>query len=420
MSFKLNWIEIANDEEITNFLLKFLNDKLCKIKLPQFISDLSFTKISLGEYPPELIIRHIDDPFDDFYEDPNFDESINNSYTNLENNNFCSFINDLKLKKNINFFENESLNQSFLDDDLLNNYIYIKKKKKDLDYLLLKDIDEKIKKKKDLSKQKKIDINDIDYDFKSDLSSFNDSLIIDESINLKKNEKPSQKLYFKSSSSFKNDNNILNYIKDIDMFKHNFNNVVGLGNLNDLMLNDFLSISKSSFNPSRQCSIRKIKKDDNDIQATIELKYDGDLFIEVSVKILLNYPSDRFVSLPIKLKIFDIKIHSLVILAYINKHYYISFLCDIEDSPFENQENEIKKNEKKSFENIMKDSTSADLKERINIIKSVRIESEIGETEKNILRNVKMIEVFLIKEIRNLLRNEVAWPEWICLDFNKS
>ena len=57
-------------------------------------------------------------------------------------------------------------------------------------------------------------------------------------------------------------------------------------------------------------------------------------------------------------------------------------------------------------------------KERIDIVKKIKIESEIGEVENNILRNVGKVEKFLVEQLRNILRDEIAWPSWICIDMN--
>ena len=34
------------------------------------------------------------------------------------------------------------------------------------------------------------------------------------------------------------------------------------------------------------------------------------------------------------------------------------------------------------------------------------------------LRNVGKVEKFLVDRLRALLRDEIAWPSWICLDLS--
>lgn len=47
-------------------------------------------------------------------------------------------------------------------------------------------------------------------------------------------------------------------------------------------------------------------------------------------------------------------------------------------------------------------------KERIDIIRKIKIESEIGEVENNVLRNVGKVEKFLMEQLRGILRDEIA------------
>ena len=48
-----------------------MDQQFKNISLPSFISNLAVTDFNLGEIPPEVTIRHIGDPFEEFYEDEN-------------------------------------------------------------------------------------------------------------------------------------------------------------------------------------------------------------------------------------------------------------------------------------------------------------------------------------------------------------
>lgn len=69
MSFEINWEQLISDNIINDSIQEFLDYQFQNISLPLYINDLSVTNFSLGDQPPEVIVRHIGDPFDDFYEE---------------------------------------------------------------------------------------------------------------------------------------------------------------------------------------------------------------------------------------------------------------------------------------------------------------------------------------------------------------
>lgn len=74
MSFDINWSELVSDESLNESIKEFLDNQFQSISLPSFIDNLSVSDFSLGNSPPEITIRHIGDPFDDFYEDEGDDD----------------------------------------------------------------------------------------------------------------------------------------------------------------------------------------------------------------------------------------------------------------------------------------------------------------------------------------------------------
>lgn len=166
-------------------------------------------------------------------------------------------------------------------------------------------------------------------------------------------------------------------------------------------------LSRERFTLSKPAKDRDV----NDIQFIIEFDYQGDLFIDINVKLLVNYPSANFISLPINLRITDVRIHLIAVLAYLKQLVFFSFLCDINDSITE------------YFDSLTGatpvNPTFDGGRDRIDIIKKIKIELEIGEVENNVLRNVGKVERFLTDRLRGLLRDEIAWPSWICFDMNE-
>jgi len=135
--------------------------------------------------------------------------------------------------------------------------------------------------------------------------------------------------------------------------------------------------------------------DDFDVQSYIELKYAGDMQLAITATLLVNYPTPGFISLPVSIKVTNIDIHSLIVAAFIKPRLYISILNDLESA-----------NKLKSM-----DST--------NVVKSMKIESEIGDNSDHgaVLRNVSKVEKFVIEQLRNVIREELVWPGWLTLEF---
>ncbi|ODV63912.1 ERMES complex subunit MDM12 ASCRUDRAFT_29456 [Ascoidea rubescens DSM 1968] len=288
MSFDINWDQLATDAELNLQFQQFLDRQFKSISFPPYITDVCVTNFQLGSIPPEITIRHIGDPFPEFYTD---------------------------------------------DDDNDND-------------------------------------NDDDDDDGSDTST---------------NPTPS------ISNEIGNDSS------------NNGNNI-------------------NSDNATSIKSKLKSENDPNDIQFIIEIDYKGNLSIEISASLLLNYPFPGFIQLPVKLKLTNLVIHSLAILSYCKRLINFSFLCDIND-PITNS----------TPPNIA--STSTSNRSLIDIIKNIKIESEIGNGEPNnssssnnnnnnnhtsVLRNVGKVEKFLIEKIQSILRDELGWPGWISFDFSST
>lgn len=337
MSFEINWENLISDETINESLKEFLNDQLNNVTLPLFIDKLSVTDFSLGQIPPEITIRHVDNPFDEFYQEINSEED------------------ERKMPRTITPELSESDSETSEDEQLHSN--------------------------------SEIGNKDI-------LPHFSHSQM--------------------DATSR----------KSLDIFKnfHNYNmNNVGLGHHEIDAPANFFPHSAYTFRSSSMPHVEN-SKSENDIQFILEINYEGDTTLEITVNLQLNYPSSHFISLPIKLKISDLKIHSLAAVAYMEHNIYITFLCDLNDaaSDYFTSSNSSGQNKVADISggNFV-DYTGTSNRERIDVIKSVKIDTEIGEMENNVLRNVGKVEKFLVEQLRSIIRDEIAWPNWICLDLSE-
>lgn len=139
------------------------------------------------------------------------------------------------------------------------------------------------------------------------------------------------------------------------------------------------------------------RRDDDDIQLFLEISYTGNMKLGLVATLLLNYPSPNFISLPLKLTVTGLQVHVLAVLAIIKGKFHFSVISDCQMASA--------------------DSDQLVPKDTIDIIQNVRIGSEIGdESSGSVLRNVDKVEAFLLDKIRDLIRDELAWPGWITIE----
>lgn len=329
MSLDIDWTKLA-DAELNESIREFLDEQFQSLSLPSFISNLLVTGFSLGLEAPNITIRHIGDPFNEFYE-----EEVSGS-------------------------DQEQTNPDNSTD------------------------------------------SDSDDDKKADVT-------------LGSPLPPPQKARMPSDSFFQLHNHPL----------HSYNMHMGLG-LNNSSGTDTPSTifnhNQYRKDPKHRISHTKApERDVNDIQLITEIDYSGNLSIEVTVNLLVNYPSTRFITLPIKLHVSDLVIHSIAAIAYLKNAVHLSFICDINETgaDYFSARKTSGQHADASGGNFVDYFSSSSNRERIDIIKKVRIESEIGEVEQNVLRNVGKVERFLVEQLRNIIRDEIAWPGWVCFDFNE-
>lgn len=342
MSFDIDWAKLVSEESITTKLREFFDEQLNAVSLPSYINDLAVTDFSLGQIPPDVIIRHIGDPFDEFYSaDPSDDEE-----------------------------------------------------------------------RRELTTQ----------DRTSDANA-------DESSTDEESEPLTHQTGLAGSLSFGGTAKDTKVHDSKKMF-HNYS-------MNNLGIGPHERETPPTFFPQRSYrtgsnSIHKIegaKSEDTDMQLVIELAYCGDIMLEVSVCLLLNYPSSHFISLPIKLRITKLEIHCLAVAAFVRNSICFSLLCDLNDmepelssttgkhTTFCEAGSKVSPNSQTGG-NFVDYNTNIN-KERIDVIRSVKIDTEIGEAENTVLRNVGKVEKFLVEQLREIIRDELCWPSWICVELGE-
>ncbi|SSD60572.1 related to Mitochondrial distribution and morphology protein 12 [Saccharomycodes ludwigii] len=220
------------------------------------------------------------------------------------------------------------------------------------------------------------------------------------------------------------------------------------------------------------------EKNEMDIQFLLDVEYKGDLLIEISAEVVLNYPTQDFLSLPLKLSVSNIGIHSLCLVAYLKSkgQLFFSCLCDVSDDELDNNaiknSDELTYNYQPSMERIqfirrmdissvigggdddsnngttnvmdrnsksvpyasLLNSSIPPSSNRNNInISNKTSSADTNNTNKNRnsgnsgndsqntyntgIRNVNEVENFILESLRNIIRKEICWPGWIDFEF---
>ncbi|KAG1734291.1 hypothetical protein EDB19DRAFT_1928950 [Suillus lakei] len=130
---------------------------------------------------------------------------------------------------------------------------------------------------------------------------------------------------------------------------------------------------------------------DPDLQLHLYLNWHSNLRLTLTTSLLINYPSPSFMSLPIKLSVTGLVFTGEVAVAY-------------EGSPQTSTPPEMDEDSGK------RDGKPLPIGQRL--LPSILIESEIGQADKHVLKNVTRVERFIQDVIRNTVEEELVFPNF--------
>lgn len=139
----------------------------------------------------------------------------------------------------------------------------------------------------------------------------------------------------------------------------------------------------------------------NDIQIVARVTYDGDLRIVMMADLMLsNDLSPAFVSLPVKLIITRIKLEAHAAIAYVEKNrVHLTLFDDASHT--------------EATAAVADPALASPSPETTrHILQDMKIESEIGASDKQVLKNVGRIETFLLERFRQILEQELVAPSF--------
>jgi distribution and morphology protein 12 len=156
---------------------------------------------------------------------------------------------------------------------------------------------------------------------------------------------------------------------------------------------------------------RMREKSPEDIQVVAHVQYNGDIKMSLTAEILLDYPMQSFVGIPLKLNITGLSFDGVAILAYIKKRAHFCFLSPDDAEALVGSET--------GFSGMQTDSRGNNpqpvQRPKIGgLLENIRVESEIGGqgSGKQVLKNVGKVESFVLEQVRRIFEDEFVYPSF--------
>ncbi|KAJ3220510.1 Mitochondrial distribution and morphology protein 12 [Clydaea vesicula] len=128
-----------------------------------------------------------------------------------------------------------------------------------------------------------------------------------------------------------------------------------------------------------------IEKKDEDVQIEILIEYYGNMKLTITTELHINQPTPSFMVLPVTLSLTGFSFSAIAILAYLRKRINFCF----------------------------KESDTGE-----SLLKDINIDSEVGDTSRQVLKNVGKIERFIVEQIRKLIDEFLTFPSYHSIDLN--
>ncbi|KAG6836873.1 hypothetical protein H0H93_001933 [Arthromyces matolae] len=155
------------------------------------------------------------------------------------------------------------------------------------------------------------------------------------------------------------------------------------------------------------------------LQVHLHVNWHSDLRITLTTSLLINYPSPLFMSLPIKLSITGLVFNGELAVAYEGERRRIH-ICILDDlDPYGPAGSRPKRESAGSTPPELDEDTvptsnrpSKPLPVGQRLLPNIYIESEIGQADKHVLKNVTRVERFIQDVIRKTIEEELVFPNF--------
>lgn len=161
-----------------------------------------------------------------------------------------------------------------------------------------------------------------------------------------------------------------------------------------------------------------------DVQAVFRIRYSGDVRLNLTAEILLDYPMPSFVGIPLKLNITGLTFDGVGVLAHIRKRVHFCFLnpddalAAVGPEAAEESSTATTPGGGSGGNGGDLQASSAGKKQPAGrfggLLQEIKVESEIGEREsgRQSLKNVGKVERFVLEQVRRIFEEEFVYPSF--------
>ncbi|PQK09977.1 hypothetical protein BB8028_0002g03010 [Beauveria bassiana] len=162
-----------------------------------------------------------------------------------------------------------------------------------------------------------------------------------------------------------------------------------------------------------------------DVQAVFRIQYAGDIRLNLTAEILLDYPMPSFVGIPLKLNITGMSFDGVGVLAHIRKRVHFCFLSPDDALTAVGRPEEDGGGGGGGGGGSGRPGSSGQAAEAESgprgtnarfggLLQEIKVESEIGGREggKQSLKNVGKVEKFVLEQVRRIFEEEFVYPSF--------
>lgn len=154
------------------------------------------------------------------------------------------------------------------------------------------------------------------------------------------------------------------------------------------------------------------------LQTHLHINWHSNLRVTLTTSLLINYPSPMFMSLPIKLSVIGLLFNGEVAVAYEGQRRRVH-LCILDDldpygpaSGLRSKRDSLSNTPPELDDGEAPSRPSKPLPVGQRLLPSIFIESEIGQADKHVLKNVTRVERFVADVIRKTVEEELVFPNF--------
>ncbi|BGP26957.1 mitochondrial inheritance component mdm12 [Rhodotorula toruloides] len=150
-------------------------------------------------------------------------------------------------------------------------------------------------------------------------------------------------------------------------------------------------------------------------QLHLRISYTGNLSLGISTSLVINYPSPGFMSLPLELTVTGLAFEGVLIVAFEGgrRRLHLSLV----EAPESDRKITPGRRPSGTFSRPSGlGPDAAGMKQAASvggrILRSAQVESEVGQADKHVLKNVGKVEKFVLEVARKTLENELVFPNF--------